>query len=116
MSNYFDFDEFMAERGAAPMVIKAFGEKHEIPNDVPFDVVLKLARANKDGKKAMDEEAMMGLANSIFGAETFDKWVAKGIGISGILILTEKVLEMYMKNASSLSQKMADDKAAGTTP
>lgn len=116
MSNYFDFDEFMAERGSAPFVIKAFGEEHSIPNDVPFDVVLKLARANKDGKQSMDEEAMLGLANSIFGAETFDRWVKRGIGMSGILILTEKVMEMYMQNASSLSQKMADEKSTGTTP
>jgi hypothetical protein len=109
-NKYFDFDEYMAERSGDPFIIKAFGEENEIPNDVPFDVVLKISRAMKDGQQTMSEEATLDMANTIFGKDTFTKWLEKGIGISGIMILTEKVMEMYMTNASSLSKKMADQK------
>jgi hypothetical protein len=108
--SYFDFDAFMEERKQKPFIIRAFGEEHQIPNDVPFDVVLTISRRMKEGQQEMSEEDMIDMANLMFGEETFTKWRQKGIGISGIFVLVEKTMEMYMANASGMSQKMADDK------
>lgn len=113
MSNkYFDFDAYMEERKGVdkPFIIKAFGEEYEIPNDVPFDVVLQISRSHKEGQGQMDDDQMVEMANVMFGEETFKKWLKKGIGLSGIFVLTEKVMEMYMANASQMSHEMGDQK------
>ena len=41
---YFDFDAYMDERQAEekPFIIKAFKEEHQIPSDIPFDLVLSM--------------------------------------------------------------------------
>lgn len=116
MEKYFDFDAYMEERQAKPFVIKAFGEEYEIPNDVPFDVVLTISRAHKDGKQQMSDDEVLKLATTIFGEATFQAWLSKGIGLKGIMILTEKVMEMYMANASDTSEKMANDKIQKSNP
>jgi hypothetical protein len=113
-NKFFDFDQYMEERSGGKFEIKAFGELHAIPNDVPFDVVLKISRAFKSGQQQMDEEQVVELANTIFGEETFQKWLKKGIGLGGIMVLTEQVMSMYMNNASNMSNQMAEKK--GSTP
>jgi hypothetical protein len=110
---FLDFDKYMEERGGGKFEIKAFGETHQIPNDVPFDVILKISRAYKDKQKEMSEEQVVELANTIFGEETFNQWLKKGIGLNGIMFLTEKVMEMYMSNATEMSNKTAEK---GNTP
>jgi hypothetical protein len=112
---FFDFDAYMDERKGVdkPFVIKAFGEEHEIPNDVPFDVILEITRAQKEGQGQMTDDQMLEMANVMFGEDTFKKWLKKGIGLKGIMILTEKVMAMYMANASDMSQQMGDQKRNG---
>lgn len=109
---YFDFDAFMDERKGTdkPFIVKAFGEKHEIPNDVPFDVILEIQRSFKDGKTEMDEEQLVSMCQTIFGEDTFKKWLSKGIGLKGIIVLTEKVMESYMESSANTSRTMADKK------
>jgi hypothetical protein len=117
-NKYFDFDQYMEERRGheKPFVIKAFGEEHVIPNDIPFDVVLEITRAQKDGKTTMTDDQLVTMSQTLFGEETFKKWLKKGIGLAGIMVLTEKVMEMYMKNASDLSHTMAKRKSGENTP
>lgn len=116
-NKYFDFDAYMDERKGQdkPFVIKAFGEEHEIPNDVPFDVILNISRAYKDGQNTMTDDQMVDMANTMFGEVTFQKWLKKGIGLKGIIVLTDKVMSMYMANATDTAGKMADGKR-GQTP
>jgi hypothetical protein len=110
-NKYFDFDAYMEERKGTekPFIIKAFGEKHEIPNDIPFDIVLSISRDAKEngGVSQMSDQQMTEMANLLFGEETFQKWLKAGIGLKGVFVMVEKVLEMYMTNASDLSQNMA---------
>jgi hypothetical protein len=113
MSNdkYFDFDQYMEERNGGTFTIKAFGKEYQIPNDVPFDVILTISRAFKSGKQNMSEEETVKMTNTIFGEETFAEWLKKGIGLKGIMILTEQVMKMYMDNASDVSNDIAGEKS-----
>lgn len=109
---YFDFDAAMEEKKSKekPFIVKAFGEEHEIPNDLPFDLVLTIQRAYKGGKKELSEDDVVSLCHTIFGEDTFEKWVKKGIGINGIMMLTENVVKMYMADAGNVSQRTAENK------
>lgn len=109
---YFDFDAFMEERRGVekPFIIKAFGEEHEIPNDVPFDVILEIQRAYKDGQNNMTEDQTIQMCHAIFGEKTFKKWLKKGIGFNGIMLLVDRVMTMYMGNASDQAKRMAKEK------
>jgi hypothetical protein len=108
-NKFFDFDQYMEERKGQekPFVIKAFGEEHLIPNDIPFDIVLEITRAHKENQTEMTENQLLKMSHTLFGEETFNKWLKKGIGLKGIMVLTEKVMEIYMKNASNQSQEIA---------
>jgi hypothetical protein len=111
-NKYFDFDAAMEERknGDKPFIVKAFGEEHEIPNDVPFDLILTIQRAYKDGQNVMSDEQTIDMCHVIFGEETFNKWLKKGIGIKGIMLLTENVMSMYMADANKTSKRVAANK------
>lgn len=112
---YYDFDAYMEERKGQekPFVIKAFGEEHEIPNDVPFDLILTVTRAHKDGKEEMSEDQVLEMAVVMFGEENFKKWLKKGIGLKQVMHLTNKVMEMYMANAADTADKSATAKRKG---
>lgn len=112
---FFDFDAAMEEKKSKekPFVVKAFGEKHEIPNDVPFDVILSIQRAYKDGKQTMSEDDVVGLCKVIFGESAFEKWLQKGITLSGIMLLMENVMAMYMGKADNTARKTAEKKQEG---
>lgn len=111
-NKYFDFDAFMEERKGTEkaFIVKAFGEEHELPNDVPFDVILNIQRAHKDGKKEMTDEETLSMCRMIFGQTAFDKWVKNGIGVKGIMVLTEKVMDMYMDKSVDMSREIVKEK------
>lgn len=116
MSKYFDFDAWREERQSKPFIIKAFGKEYPIPNDVPFDVVLGLARAMKDGVEEIEQmNHVLEMAESLFGKETLNEWRANRIGMNEIKFLTEQTMMMY----SAQTTNMADEKTkaqGGDTP
>lgn len=98
MSNakYFDFDQWRKERDNQPIVIKAFGKEYEIPSDVPFDLVLKLAHQMKEGVEELDQlEHVEEMATSVFGRDTLNEWREQGIGMMEMEFLIEQVMGMY---------------------
>lgn len=109
---FFDFDGYMDERKTTekPFVVRAFGEDHEIPATLPFDVVLEITRAKKDGEEEVSTDQLLQMCNTIFGEETFKKWLKQGITIQGITVLTEKVIQSYMESAAGTSERMAENK------
>lgn len=114
MSNdrFFDFDAFMEEKRSTEkaFVVRAFGEDHEIPATLPYDIVLEITRSHKNGIDQVDSDQLQKMCVAIFGEETFEKWIKSGISIDGVLVLTEKVIESYMANAAGTSQDMANAK------
>lgn len=108
---YFDFDAYMAERtsGADDFKVKAFGKEYSIPSDIPFDLVLNMQRKQKDGKGEMDEENVQELAGMIFGKEVFDEWIENKIGLTGVMVMMERVISMYMAKANKTMTNMAQD-------
>ena len=58
----------------------------------------------------MEESEVENLANMIFGKETFEKWMSKGIGLRGVMVLMEKVIQMYMQKANKTMTTMNDSK------
>lgn len=113
-TKFFDFDAFMEEkRGTEKQFeVKAFGEIYQLPYDVPFEVVLTIKAEHENGNKEMDEDATVKICQAIFGEAAFNSWVSKGIGIKGIMVLTENVMKMYMSNAADMSEAMAERKIA----
>lgn len=113
MSNdkFFDFDEFMEERGGGTFTIKAFGEVHELPNEVPFDIILRVTRAHKNKKKQMSDDDTIEMAKTLLTEKTFDRLVKKGITLKQIMLLMEKVMEMYTKDTEE-----AVNSTKGNTP
>lgn len=109
---FFDFDAFMEEKKSTekPFIVRAFGEDHEIPAALPYDVVLEITRAKKDGQEEVNTDQLQRMCYTIFGEDTFNKWIAKGISLDGVLVLTEKVVESYMAEAAGTSQTMAKQK------
>ena len=113
---YFDFDAYMDERKSQekPFVVKAFNKKYEIPSDIPFDVVLDMQRKEKDGKGVMQNDQVEELANMIFGKETFQEWLKSGIGMTGVMVLMERVIGMYMSKANNTMKTMAKEQQNAT--
>lgn len=109
-NKYFDFDAAMAERKGDPMIVKAFGEKYELAGELPFDIVLKVSRMKKDGQKEFSDEDMIELAAQLFGEDVFQAWLAKGISLSGVMVMVEEVMKMYMAKATSTADTMAEEK------
>ena len=107
---YFDFDAAMEERSGKPVIVKAFGEEYKLPGQLPFDIVLKISRKYKEGQDEMDESDIIEMAHTLFGAEVFEAWLAKGISIDGVGVMVEGVMKMYMQQASSTAGRMADAK------
>lgn len=111
-NKFFDFDQFMEERNGGSFEVKAFGKMYQLPNEIPFDVVLGISRAHKNGVGEISEEDTVKFAETLFGKEVFAEWLQKGIGLSGVMVLMENVMKMYMENASNMSQGMAAQKSA----
>ena len=107
---YFDFDAAMEERKGDPIKVKAFGENYDLPNQLPFDIVLKISRKKKAGEKEMDEDDMIEMAHTLFGRSTFEAWLAKGISLQGVGVMVEGVMKLYMDRASNTSKEIAKKK------
>lgn len=111
MSNkYFDFDAAMEERKGDPIVVKAFGEKYELPSQLPFDIVLKISRKHKGGEEEMTEDDMIEMAITLFGESAFNAWLKKGITLDGVMLMVEHVMRMYMDKAQETTVEMAANK------
>lgn len=107
---YLDFDAWLAEKQQKeePMIVKAFGEEYRLPLELPYDIMLQVARMYKDNKDEMDLEDVETLCKATFGDEVYQDWLRKGIGFEGMQYLIENVMQMYMKKGADESEKQAE--------
>lgn len=72
-----DFDAYWAEHGTRPTVRTALicGVEVEVPNDLPLEVEVITRRRGGD----LTDTDVERVVELIFGKETFDEWLAKGM-------------------------------------
>jgi hypothetical protein len=112
-----DFDQFFDERKAKgkPLVIRLFGQLHELPSEMPALLMVKVMRAAEVAKahnldsmqQALSDADVLDMAEAIFGRERLDAFCAKGLGIEQLGSVVEWCAEQYQERI------LGERKAAG---
>lgn len=109
---YFDFDKYMEEKNGQgqAFIVKAFGKEYELPREIPYDIILEMQRMHKEQKSEPSPDDTNKLCHIIFGEETFNEWVTKGISLTGISAMIEHVMGVYMDDAGKAAVQSAETK------
>lgn len=113
---FYDADALLQEVAQAPVVIRLFGEDHELPGDLPALIMFRMARAieaQKSGEAVeMSGTDVYDILCAIVGKERLDGWLSRiGVRQSGVLI--ELIFNAY-RPAGDQGNGLAP--ASGATP
>ncbi len=98
MARYKDFDAFWAEKKQEPIKFRALGEEFTLPSSLPAEVVLKVIRMQREGRKKdeeIDEVELMQLLLDILGKNNLQKLTKKGLTIAQMEDLLVWLIEEY---------------------
>lgn len=111
-----DFDAFWAEsqpdEAEAPR-IKVFGKEHILPASPPAIMMVRALRLQGKDEDVPAEDVIK-FAEALFGRETLDGWLERGLRISQIGDLVRMTMEMYHERAAGTGE--GGDEENPTTP
>lgn len=101
MSNnrFKDFDQFWAEKQQQPIQAKVFGEVVSLPASLPAGVMLFAIRSREAGSDTVPPEAVLRMAESVFGKDLLERWVAKGMTVDQLGDVLKWVVAQYNGDA-----------------
>ncbi len=95
-----DFDAYWREQEHEPLMVRVFGEDHELPPELKAAVIIKIVRMQVEGKKTVPEAEVLHLAEEIFGKERLDDWLEKGLTMSQLEDLIRWAMQQYSGRAA----------------
>lgn len=110
-----DFDALWAEREAAPLTVRAFGELHELPPAKPAGLTLMVhrVRAERGPDAKLNWAETEQAARYIFGAETIDRFLTeRSCSEDQLADLVLYVLAEYHQRAQADATAAEDDEPA----
>lgn len=96
---FIDFDRFWQEtqpkEDELPRV-RVFGEEVTLPASIPAIVVIRYLRQSVDEDETIGGDTLVQVADALFGRETLDRWLSKGLTITQLGDLVSRTLNLYM--------------------
>lgn len=98
-----DFDAFFSETKKEPVVIKLFGEEHELSHSLPAIIMVKLLRLQKEvgNEGEIPPHEVINMAEGIFGKERLDEWLEKGLTVDQLGELIQWTVQQYNGNGGT---------------
>lgn len=89
-SRMLNFDNFMAEKKAEPVIVTVFGKEYKVKPEIPAIVPVMMARANEAMTDAEASRIVLKAADAMFGAKAIDEMCEKGLTTDQIGDLIKK--------------------------
>lgn len=106
-SRTLNFDNFMTEKKAEPVIVTVFGKEYKVKPEIPAIVPVMMARANESMTDAEASKIVLKAADAMFGANAIDEICAKGM-------TTEQIGELVKKTFAVISGQDVDGEDAET--
>ena len=102
-SRFKDFDAFFAEQKREPLRFRLFGEEHELPPALPAGVMLEILRLQAEARlrgedpatARVPDDAVLRMAEALFGRERLDALVAKGLDVEQMAEIIRWAVQAY---------------------
>lgn len=94
-----DFDQFWAEtqpEDAELPRVRVFGEEVTLPASIPAIIVIRYLRQGVDEDEPIGGDTLVQVADALFGRETLDRWLNRGLTITQLGDLVSRTLNLYM--------------------
>lgn len=110
-----NFDLFMQEKKKQTMEVTVFGDKYEVPMEIPAIVPVMMARAEESDNNTDGTRAVMLAADALFGAQNVDKMCKKGMSAMDLANLVSNVFMMINgQDVEDETEEISDDSSRVT--
>lgn len=105
-----NFDNFMVEQKQEPIVVTVYGEDYKVKPQIPAIVMVTLARAETESMGNQEAVQMIFRAgDAMFGAETINKFCAKGMEAGQLLDLIKRLFDVINGKGVDDDEEEMDD-------
>ena len=93
MKNYLDFDAFLREHEAEPILVRVFGKTYPVRPEIPAIVPILMARGEGTEDPQEATRLVLRAADALFGKEALEEIAEGGLGVDALAALIAQLFD-----------------------